>query len=58
MDDIVAKENLNHTFVYLDNITVAGKTKEELDQNVAKFLAVAQKLKLTLNHSKTVSAAQ
>ena len=55
MDDIVAKEKLNHTFVYLDNVTVAGRTKEELDKNVTKFLEVANKLCLTLNHSKTVS---
>lgn len=31
MDEIVTKENLKDTFIYLDDITIAGKTQEDLD---------------------------
>ena len=56
MNNIVAKEELHDTFIYLDNITVAGRTKEEHDENVKKFLEVAERRNLTLNHKKTVSS--
>ena len=41
--------------MYLDDITIAGKTEEELNENVGKFLAVAERRSLTLNLLKTVS---
>ena len=50
MDDIIAKEGLTDTFVYLDNITIAGRSKEDLSINVKKFLDVVARRNLTLNH--------
>lgn len=58
IDKIVEDEGLKDTFPYLDNITVAGKTQEEHDDNVKKFLAVVKKKNLTLNESKTVSSTE
>ena len=40
MNKLVKKENLQGIFPYLDNITTAGYTQEELDQNVQQFLEV------------------
>ncbi len=53
MDKLV-DEDLKDTFPYLDNITVAGSTQDEHDENVKKFLEVVRKWKLTLNESKSV----
>ncbi len=53
MDKLV-DEDLKDTFPYLDNITVAGSTQDEHDENVKKFLEVVRKRKLTLNESKSV----
>lgn len=54
MDKLVEDENLQDTFPYLDNITVAGSTQVEHDENVKKFLEVVRNRKLTLNESKSV----
>ena len=48
--------NLRDTFPYLDNITVAGRSQEEHDQNVARLLNVLKQKNWTLNHSKTISS--
>ena len=41
ISQFIEKENLKHTFPYLDNVTVAGKTQAERDANVRKvFLEV------------------
>lgn len=58
MDKVVLTENLKDTFVYVDNITIAGRSKEEHDQNVKKFHAAREKYNLTLNSDKTISCAQ
>ena len=42
MDEVVTKGNLIDTFIYLDYITIAGKTQEDLDLNVKKFLEIAE----------------
>ena len=42
-------------FPCLDDITVAGSTKEEHDSNVAIFLKVVSKRYLTFNESKSSS---
>ena len=46
------------TYAYLDNITVGGKTQEEHDANLAKFLMVAKDCNLTLNKDKYVYSAE
>ena len=54
VDKLVKDENLKDTFPYLDNITVAGSTQAEHDNNVQKFFEVVKRKKLTLNESKSV----
>lgn len=52
IDQIVQDEGLEGTFPYLDNVTICGKTQQEHDRNLEKFLAAAQKYNLTLNKRK------
>ena len=56
MDNLIQAENLKNTFPYLDNITVAGRTKEEHDQNVKRFLEALQRRNWTLNEKKNISS--
>ena len=56
MDNLVIEEDLKGAFPYLDNITIAGHTQEEHDQNVQRFLEVINRRRLTLNDSKTVKS--
>ena len=58
MDDIISDENLPDTFVYVDNITVCGRNREEHDANLNKFLSVAGRYNLTLNYDKCVFSAK
>ena len=55
VNDIIAVENLSGVYVYVDNITIVGMTKEEHDKNLAEFLTAAAKYNLKFNDSKTVS---
>ena len=48
------KHGCHGTFAYLDNITVGGKTQEEHDCNLERFLSVAKKSNLTFNETKYV----
>ena len=57
MDKIIKEEELNDTYPYLDDITVADRTQDEHDSNVKAFLEVVQRRHLTLNHSKSVLSA-
>ena len=52
MDEFIAEEELSKTYAYLDNITVCGKTQEEHDHNLARFLATAKKKNLKFNQEK------
>ena len=54
IDKVVKKEGLSDTFAYVDNVTICGKTKEELEANLLAFYKVVEKYNLTLNHDKTV----
>ena len=56
MDNLIQAENLKNTFPYLDNITVAGRTKEEHDQNVKRFLEALQRRNWTLNEKKNINS--
>ena len=58
MDDIISDENLKDTFVYVDNVTVCGKNREEHDANLDRFLNIARKYNLTLNYDKCVFSAK
>ena len=52
MDELVLRYKLQKCFPYLDDITIAGMTKEELEKNVNSFLKVATLHGLTLNEGK------
>ena len=52
MDEFIAEEELSKTYAYLDNITVCGKTQEERDHNLARFLAAAKKKNLKFSQEK------
>ena len=54
MDDLINKHGCHGTFAYLDNITVGGKTQEEHDCNLERFVSVAKKSNLTFNETKCV----
>ena len=56
MDKLVKEEKLVDTFPYLDNITVAGRNKEEHDRNVEKFLTVIKDRNFTLNEEKSITS--
>jgi hypothetical protein len=56
MDNFVDEENLNDTFPYLDNITVAGRDQKEHDVNVQAFHEAVQRRNLTLNESKSIES--
>ena len=52
MSDLVQRENLKGVFVYVDNITICGKTQQDHDYNLQQFMNAAEKYGLTLNHEK------
>ena len=54
IDKVIKVEELQDTFAFVDNVTVCGMTKEELESNVAAFHKVREKYNLTLNKDKTV----
>ena len=56
MDKLIKNAELKDTFAYLDNITVAGHTQQEHDENVRKLLTTLHEKEMTLNDSKTVSS--
>ena len=58
IDRIIEKENLRGAFPYIDDITFAGHTQSEHDQNVKKFLEAIVKADITLNKSKFVTSVQ
>ena len=42
LDEILRKENVKGTFAYVDNVIVCGETEEEHEQNLKRFLKVAE----------------
>ena len=52
MDKFIQKNSLAGTYAYLDNITISGKTQEEHDENLRKFMSAARAANLKLNESK------
>ncbi|KAJ8880830.1 hypothetical protein PR048_017301 [Dryococelus australis] len=43
IDDIIRTENLKDTFAYMDNVTICRNNQQEHDENLRKFMAVAEK---------------
>ena len=58
IDKIIISNKCMGMYTYLDNITVGGKTQEEQDANLEKFLKVAKDCNLTLNKDKCVYSAE
>ena len=58
IDNIIEVNKCEATFVYLDNITVCGKTKQEHDINLQRFLDVAAKHNFTFNKNKCVYSSE
>ena len=58
IDEIIKINKCTGTYAYLDNITVGGKTQEEHDANLEKFLKVAKDCNLTMNKDKCVYSAE
>ncbi|XP_065678751.1 uncharacterized protein LOC136093613 [Hydra vulgaris] len=52
INEFIEKEGLLDTYAYLDNVTICGKTQEEHDLNLEKFLKSAKNINLTYNHDK------
>ena len=58
IDDIIKENGCKGTVAYLNNITVGGKTQEEHDKKLAKFLKVASDCNLTFNEAKSSYSTQ
>ena len=56
MDKMIDDAKLKDTNPYLDNITVAGRTQKEHDQNVTRLFDALRQRNWTLNDSKTISS--
>ena len=52
INKIIKKNGCKGTFAYLDNVTVAGKTQNEYDPNLKKFLSIAREYNITLDENK------
>ena len=57
MDKLITEEKLSDTFPYLDDITVAGHTPTEHDQNVKSILRGCEKQAPYLEQLKICSRA-
>ena len=58
IDKVIKVEQLRDTFAYVDNVTICGKTKEELEANLLAFYKVVEKYNLTLNNDQTILLAE
>jgi hypothetical protein len=56
IDNIIKSENMHNTYAYVDNVTICGRTIDEHNTNLNRFLAAADKYGLTLNHDKSIIA--
>lgn len=53
INNIIAKEQLEGVYAYLDDITVCGTTQADHDQKLQRFLDIAERYNLTLNLEKS-----
>ena len=54
MDNFIAKNDLKNTWAYLDNLSTAGNTQEEHNENLSKFLAPAKKHNFIFNENNSI----
>ncbi|GFX32208.1 retrovirus-related Pol polyprotein from transposon opus [Trichonephila clavipes] len=52
IDKIIEDEGLTFTYPFIDDVIVCGKNQKEHDDNLEKFMTVANKYNLTLNEDK------
>ena len=57
IDNIVDKEKLSDTFVFVDNVTICGKTQKEHDYNLQRFYDAVKMYNITLNENKSTISA-
>ena len=53
MNRFISENSLDATFAYLDDITICGKSKEEHDTNLSRFMDAAAKYNLKFNEAKS-----
>ena len=53
MNQFISENRLEATFSYLDDITICGKTREEHDANLSRFMDAAAKYNLKFNDAKS-----
>ena len=58
MDSFITDEKLEGTFAYLDDVTICGRTKEEHDRNLKRFLDAAKRKNIIYNETKCVFSTQ
>ena len=54
LDNLIRDENLKDTYAYLDDVTIGGRSQNEHDSNLNRFLSVATKYRLTINDDKSL----
>jgi transposase InsO family protein len=54
MNSLINSHKLIGVFSYLDDIIIAGKTKEEHDENLNKFMEVTKSINISLNTDKCI----
>ena len=52
IDKFIKNNNLKNAFAYVDDIIIAGRTKDEHDQNLKEFKQAAERTGIQLNHEK------
>ena len=54
IDNIIEIKNLDDTFIYVDNLTVCGRTLEEHNKNLERVNEVSKKYNITFNEKKSI----
>jgi len=57
MDSLIKEEGLFGTYAYLDNVTICGRTQQEHDGNLNKFLEAAARRNMTYNEDKCTTTS-
>ena len=54
IDKVIEDDGLSDVFVFVDNVTTCGKTKEGDDGNLQAFHDTAKKYNITFNEQKSI----
>lgn len=58
IDTLIKEEKLTGVFPYLDDVTICGKTQQEHDDNLNKFMSVVTRRGLTINKDKSLLSSR